>query len=52
MKKAASIFAVVMMCIGMFSCQPESSVEETQALYDLQDTNSGGDQYNPTDERE
>ena len=40
MKKVASILAVVVMAIGMFSCQPESSVEETQALYDIQDTNA------------
>lgn len=40
MKKVASIFAVVVMAVGMFSCQPESSVEETQALYDIQDTSA------------
>lgn len=43
MRKVASILAVVVMAIGMFSCQPESSVEETQALYDIQDTNASDD---------
>ena len=43
MKKVASIFAVVVMAVGMFSCQPESSVEETQALYDVQDINASDD---------
>lgn len=40
MKKVVSIFAVVVMAFGMFSCQPESSVEETQALYDMQDVDA------------
>lgn len=40
MKKVLSIFAVVLMTMSMFSCQPESSVEETQALYDVQDINA------------
>ena len=43
MKKAVSIFAVVVMALGMFSCQPENSVEETQALYDIQDVDANDD---------
>jgi len=45
MKKAASILAVVLMTLGMFSCQPESSVEETQALYDMQDVDANDNDH-------
>ncbi|MEM7381345.1 MAG: hypothetical protein AAF361_09145 [Bacteroidota bacterium] len=34
MKKVLSIFAVAVMCVGLFSCEDESSIEETQALYE------------------
>ena len=34
MKKVLSVIAVVIMSVGMFSCQPESTVAETDALYD------------------
>ncbi len=40
MKKGVSIFAVVLLAMSMFSCQPENSVEETQALYDIQDVDA------------
>lgn len=49
MKKAVGIFAVLVMGLGMFSCQPESSVDETQALYDTQATDGT---HNPSDRRE
>ncbi len=48
MKKAVSIFAVVLMAFGMFSCQPESSVEETQALYDVQDVDASDNDQTQT----
>ncbi|WP_411030964.1 hypothetical protein [Spongiimicrobium sp. 3-5] len=52
MKKAASILAVVVMSIGMFSCESESSLEETQALYqDLGDENATDGQSTTTDGR-
>ncbi len=38
MKKIASIFAVVVMSLGMFSCTTDS--KEDSALYDIQDHNS------------
>lgn len=34
MKKVLSIFAVVVMSIGMFSCESETNLEETQALFE------------------
>ena len=52
MKKAASILAVVVMSIGMFSCESESSLEETQALYEnLGDENATDGQSSNTDGR-
>lgn len=42
MKKAVSIFAVLVMSFGLFSsCEEDSSMEETQALYE--NINAGGD---------
>lgn len=38
MRKVAGVVAVVVFALGMFSCQPESSIEETDALYELPDT--------------
>lgn len=38
MRKVAGVVAVVVFALGMFSCQPESSVEEADALYDIQAT--------------
>lgn len=37
MKKAVSIFAVMVMSIGLFtSCESETSIEESDALYELE----------------
>ncbi|MGB6150958.1 MAG: hypothetical protein WBG48_03110 [Pricia sp.] len=37
MKKVASIFAVVVMSVGLFtSCESETNVEESDALYDVE----------------
>jgi len=35
MKKAVSIFAILIMTIGMFSCEAETNLEETDAVYEL-----------------
>lgn len=44
MKKAVSIFAVLVMSFGLFSsCEEDSNMEETQALYENIDVNAGGD---------
>ncbi len=37
MKKVASIFAVLVMSVGLFtSCESETSVTDNDALYDVQ----------------
>ena len=33
MKKVASILAVMALTLGMFSCEPENTVQETDALF-------------------
>ena len=52
MKKVAGIFAVLVMSIGMFSCQPETNVKETQALYDTLEVDAGDGTVAPSDDRE
>ena len=37
MKKVLSVLAVAVFSIGLFSCEPETSVAETDALYDTID---------------
>ncbi len=34
MKKVISILAVIVLSIGLFSCEAENNIEETEALYD------------------
>lgn len=48
MKKAVSIFAVVVMSLGMFSCTNDSSNDDS-ALYDVQDTTACDTCYTPKD---
>ena len=39
MKKTVSILAVLVMSIGLFSCEADNNLEETQSLYEnLEDT--------------
>jgi len=33
MKKVASILAIMALTLGMFSCEPENTAQETDALY-------------------
>ena len=33
MKKAASILTIMALALGMFSCEPETTAQETDALY-------------------
>ena len=40
MKKAASILAVMALTLGMFSCEPESTAQETDALYGAVNNNA------------
>ena len=43
MKKVASILAIMALTLGMFSCEPEDTAQETDALYGTIDNNT-----NPT----
>lgn len=46
MKKAVSIFAVLIMTIGMYSCEEETNLQETDAVYELNvDAAIDGDDY-------
>lgn len=48
MKKVLSIFAVALFTIGLFSCEAETSLDETNNLYDINACDGCGD---PDDER-
>jgi hypothetical protein len=50
MKKAASIFAVLVMSVGLFtSCESETSVDDNDALYDVQvEASTDGDHVETT----
>ncbi|MEX0291213.1 MAG: hypothetical protein AB3N14_19075 [Flavobacteriaceae bacterium] len=43
MKKVLSVLAVAVLSIGLFSCEPETSVAETDALYDTIDIDASDD---------
>jgi hypothetical protein len=43
MKKVLSVFAVLVMSIGLFSCEAETNLEDTQALYDNLDDSTRAD---------
>lgn len=52
MKKAVSIFAVLVMSVGLFSsCESETSVKDNDALYDVQ-VQATDRAYNEGTERE
>lgn len=40
MKKALSIFAVMVFSIGLFSCEADTNIEETDALFENIDESS------------
>jgi len=53
MKKAVSIFAVLVMTIAMFtSCEDDSRVETTDALYDINVDASRDDEQHETEGRD
>ncbi|MCG2461077.1 hypothetical protein K8352_09990 [Flavobacteriaceae bacterium F89] len=57
MKKATSILAVTVLALGMFSCEPESTAQETDALYGAVNDNPAPTQATdreelPIDERD
>ncbi len=43
MKKVISILAVIVLSIGLFSCEAENNIEETEALYENLDTIKAND---------
>lgn len=48
MKKVASIFAVVVMATGMISCEAETNLDDTDAVYELNiDAATDGDDLEP-----
>ncbi|MEH6679976.1 MAG: hypothetical protein V7724_05475 [Sediminicola sp.] len=53
MKKVFSILAVVALSTGLYSCEEENSMEETQALYEnIGDTLSTDKEIVKTDDRD
>ena len=51
MKRAFLILAVVAMNVGFYSCEKENSIEEAQALYDVQKIDATGNEETKTDDR-
>jgi len=52
MKKVVSIFAVLVMSVGLFSsCESETNVDDSDALYDVQ-VQSNDRAYNEGTQRE
>lgn len=50
MKKAASILAIMVLTLGMFSCEPENTAQETDALYGTVNNNTNPTQATDEDE--
>ena len=44
MKKVLSVLAIAIFSLGMISCEPENTVEETDALYKLDVSANDDDQ--------
>lgn len=51
MRKVVSIFAVVVMTMGLFSCEAESDVSETEALFETLDQDSSTGKSAGSDDR-
>ena len=43
MRRVLSIFALALLTVGMFSCEPETDVQDTEALLKTIDQEAGGD---------
>ena len=50
MKKAFSILAVITLTIGLFSCEADTNIEETEALFDVEQNATDG-QEDESEER-
>ena len=46
MKKTFAILAVMVFGLGMISCEAETSIEETEALFDVEQNATDGDESN------
>lgn len=52
MKKTLSILAIAVMSLGLFSCEAESDVNETEALFEtLEDQNANTGNNSTDDDR-
>ncbi|MEJ1222124.1 hypothetical protein [Sediminicola sp. 1XM1-17] len=52
MKKVFGILAIAVLSTGLYSCETESNMEETQALYESLDTNATDGSVVKTDGRD
>ncbi len=44
MKKTLSILAIMVFTVGLFSCEADTNIEETEALFDVeQNATDGGE---------
>ncbi|MET6990386.1 hypothetical protein [Sediminicola arcticus] len=52
MKKVFGILAIVVLSTGLFSCEKDTSMDETQALYETLDMNATDGSVVKTDTRD
>ena len=52
MKKVVLIAAIVLMNVGLYSCEKENTIDETQALYENLEISANDDDNSETDDRE
>ena len=52
MKKVVSIFAVLVMSVGLFSCENDNSLAEDQALYENLEVQANDEVKSDTDGRD
>lgn len=52
MKKVFGILAIAILSTGLFSCENDTNMDETQALYETMDTNATDGSVVPTDGRD
>ena len=44
MKKALSILAIMVFTVGLFSCEADTNIEETEALFDVEQNATDGNE--------
>ncbi len=52
MKKVISILAMIVLSIGLFSCEAENNIEETEALYDIEIVDATDDDEGSVEENQ